>query len=350
MPKQRELWIDIARGLAIIFVVIDHIPNDPIHIFIHWFHIPAFFIISGYLFRPISDWSDFYAWLRKKVEHFLPPYITYILIITILNYFLALRHNSINVIYVFKYILLLGFGGRYLQGLYGVFWFISCLLITECFFALICLIFKSNSNRLLAIFIAYILAHIESHIIISHNIMIPWDADVTLLALTYFSFGYFSRNLLKSITPLKTLTSISCTILFILCQTAGIINYQLDLKTVLYNHFVLDFFIPITMVITLLNISQMLARFKITKLIVNAGLSSLTIMYMHIPMIVVLSNAILKIRYGYSLLVILCLIIPIAFEHIFSYFPIISFLFLGKPHCCNNKSIDQKPIYWCSPK
>lgn len=52
-PKSNRLeHIDILKGLLIILVVIGHIGGIPtLHKYIYWFHMPCFFMISGYLFQ-----------------------------------------------------------------------------------------------------------------------------------------------------------------------------------------------------------------------------------------------------------------------------------------------------------
>lgn len=51
--KERETYIDIAKGIGIILVVIGHLHgiNHIIHDFFYLFHMPLFFIISGYLYN-----------------------------------------------------------------------------------------------------------------------------------------------------------------------------------------------------------------------------------------------------------------------------------------------------------
>lgn len=54
----REVWIDWAKTLLIFMMVVCHagLYGIPQHI-IYAFHMPAFFIISGYLFRP-HNWRS----------------------------------------------------------------------------------------------------------------------------------------------------------------------------------------------------------------------------------------------------------------------------------------------------
>ena len=51
--KERDKSIDIMKGILIFFVIIGHYPsiNERIQSIIYWFHMPLFFMISGYLFK-----------------------------------------------------------------------------------------------------------------------------------------------------------------------------------------------------------------------------------------------------------------------------------------------------------
>ena len=45
----RNIELDILKGIMIIFVVIGHTSIKIPFFDIYWFHMPAFFLISGYL-------------------------------------------------------------------------------------------------------------------------------------------------------------------------------------------------------------------------------------------------------------------------------------------------------------
>lgn len=50
--KNRIIYIDLLRTIGIVLMVLAHIPlsNSFVH-FVHGFHMPLFFVISGYLYR-----------------------------------------------------------------------------------------------------------------------------------------------------------------------------------------------------------------------------------------------------------------------------------------------------------
>lgn len=91
MQKTRIGYLDIAKGIAIIFIVVGHngllynetIPGgEPLRLvhFAFTFHLPVFFIASGYFFKASQELSGSY--FKKSARSLLLPYlITCILII-----------------------------------------------------------------------------------------------------------------------------------------------------------------------------------------------------------------------------------------------------------------------------
>ena len=68
---ERIAYVDAARGLAILCVVLGHLyPGDGIVQYISSFHVPVFFILSGLLMAARDGWKAQirYNKLRKKKE------------------------------------------------------------------------------------------------------------------------------------------------------------------------------------------------------------------------------------------------------------------------------------------
>lgn len=71
--NKRIVWIDIAKGLGILLVVIGHVRTMPfIHECIYLFHMPLFFLLSGMVFKVEEYWIPC---IRKKIVHLLLPYV-----------------------------------------------------------------------------------------------------------------------------------------------------------------------------------------------------------------------------------------------------------------------------------
>ena len=52
-PPNRDITIDIAKGIAILLVVLGHLQN-PINKYIYAFHMPLFFFLSGMFVKEMS--------------------------------------------------------------------------------------------------------------------------------------------------------------------------------------------------------------------------------------------------------------------------------------------------------
>lgn len=81
MGSKRLDWIDIAKGIAIILVIVGHtVPNpSPLRHAIFSFHMPVFFILAGYTFRP-KPWRELLSgsrhgcWFRMWFLHWRGRY------------------------------------------------------------------------------------------------------------------------------------------------------------------------------------------------------------------------------------------------------------------------------------
>lgn len=79
---ERIGWIDCARGIAMLLVVLGHCYmtlEDPVNRFVLSFHMPVFFFLSG-MCAKISD-STFAAWASKKARGLLIPQLTLAVIV-----------------------------------------------------------------------------------------------------------------------------------------------------------------------------------------------------------------------------------------------------------------------------
>lgn len=79
--SQRIDWIDIAKGIGIIFVVLGHcvVKTDYIHKFIFSFHMPLFFVLSGYCFH-VEKYKSVKEVLQKRARALLLPYCKFVLV------------------------------------------------------------------------------------------------------------------------------------------------------------------------------------------------------------------------------------------------------------------------------
>lgn len=82
-------WLDILKGIGIISVVIGHVIQWR---YVYCFHIPLFFLISGYTFRVRdNEWT----WIRRCFQRLMVPYFSYLIGLNLLTLILYGRRLGI---------------------------------------------------------------------------------------------------------------------------------------------------------------------------------------------------------------------------------------------------------------
>lgn len=80
--EKRLEYIDIAKGISIICIVLGHVGARPIDRLVYTFHVPIFFLITGYFINPKTTNREF---CRKKVRTLLVPYFITCTVIVVLS-------------------------------------------------------------------------------------------------------------------------------------------------------------------------------------------------------------------------------------------------------------------------
>lgn len=113
---KRIEWIDSIRGLGIVLVILGHMSIPEIlRQFIFSFHMPLFFIVSGWLYN--NNFS--FKWCMRKLDSLFVPYLFYgVLTLGVLAF--EGRYQMPELLQNY----LLGNG-------VGVLWFLTCLLMVE---------------------------------------------------------------------------------------------------------------------------------------------------------------------------------------------------------------------------
>lgn len=188
--EERIQWIDIAKGIGIILVIIGHVSvNQNINNFIYSFHMPLFFIISGFLYKPKKDFE------KHKAKSILIPYFSFSIIsfiywITIERFF---REQEVSPLNVFINIFIArGDNESYIFNV--VLWFLPCLFMTEIIFNF--LINKTKSKYLKYImFISSIIGFIFPKI---SDIRLPFCLDIVFTAIAFYYLGFLFKENIKN--------------------------------------------------------------------------------------------------------------------------------------------------------
>lgn len=82
ITNNRLAYMDIAKGLGILCVIAGHMGNETINRFVFSFHMPLFFIISGYF---ISEGLSSANLFKKRARQLVPPYVFTCLIVILMS-------------------------------------------------------------------------------------------------------------------------------------------------------------------------------------------------------------------------------------------------------------------------
>ena len=133
----RYYWLDIAKSIGIFLIVFGHLSISKFTMDFLWtFHVPLFFFISGFLFKPTA--GDIF--LNRLKSRLILPYI-YIYLINALLVVLIKFDFNINSIIAMVLGLFWGSPG-YSHFVNGALWFLPALIIVELIYFF--LIRKSN--------------------------------------------------------------------------------------------------------------------------------------------------------------------------------------------------------------
>lgn len=173
--KIRLEWLDIAKGITIILMVMGHsaIPNELAR-FIFAFHMPLFFIASGIT----TKYPSFLAFFKKKSKGLLFPFIIYSIIVLALK--AVLIHNSIYEEFTnwLKY----GWLGMAL-------WFVPVLYLS----LIVCWCINIISNKWIKSGVIVILP-IISFFLCYNKIWLPWNIATVPFAAFFIVLGSFMNQ------------------------------------------------------------------------------------------------------------------------------------------------------------
>ena len=149
LENKRLQYIDIAKGIAMICIILGHMGNANINRVVFTFHVPIFFFITGYF---ISDKCEVNIFVRNKVRTLIIPYIiTCFAIVIIATLQGSICGDAIVEIKKWSYASVYGAGDSYTNPFYipgiGAIWF---LLAT--FWGSIFLRISLNFNKYIRLF------------------------------------------------------------------------------------------------------------------------------------------------------------------------------------------------------
>ena len=174
-------WLDVSKGIGIVLVLCAHAmdKNTQMWNMITLFHMPLFFIISGYLF---NLGESFKQTILSKIFSLYIPYVT--ISIMAYGYMCFFENMNFEISVILRILLLI-----YTPGITGASWFISVLFCSEIgFWLLLYFLEKKTMSIYLAIMIAVLIG------LIGFLTNLPFGMSRVLVSILFLMCGYSFRK------------------------------------------------------------------------------------------------------------------------------------------------------------
>lgn len=193
LKRNRDASLDCLRGIGIILVIVGHFfHNEIIRIFIYSFHMPLFFILSGYLFRFRSGVS-IVKYIKDRAAALLIPYLSMALINMVCS--LVLNKGTgfqSNLLAIFFWVISDNFP------IGGALWYLVALFIMD---IVAQLLFTTKNNVLIVVTCIVFLGCVNATFDL---IRLPYCLTAVMICFPFFFFGVVSRKL-DGVTSIKGL-------------------------------------------------------------------------------------------------------------------------------------------------
>ena len=281
--NSKNNYISIAKALGIILMVVGH-SGCPTVIskFIYLFHMPLFFVCSGYFFKDISDHKLLLSFYKKRMKGLYLPYLKWSLLFLLLHNTFRYLHITESVIYqkeeyVWQFMKMIAMTDYEL--LIRPFWFIKELLFTSIIVATISFLSSHHSikDRPEPYFVIAFVSSIISKFV--PPIPIIGDCSVLCLSILYYFTGiilYKYRHLIP-----QSYTTILLSFIIVLIGSASFIG-TIDMRfTNIYNQ-TPYYLLSITGIIMILCISQKLEATKNVSILYYIGNHTMPILALNL--------------------------------------------------------------------
>lgn len=278
LVQKRLVWIDIAKGITILCMIVGHVYplEHPVRNLIFSFHMPMFFILSGYTAKHSVNWSELWnRTCRDAKRLYIPCLITVVLYMgqRYLATLLGMNDESLS-------FLLGSLPGRLFwssgvdQPYYhmGAGWFLVTLFWVRFLYESVQLVFPGQYNGVIYLFMML------GGYGLSRNFWLPQSLDIALIAVGFYWCGVLFRKndeLLRG----KWIPMIGAAFFFwMICVENG---FYLEMATRSYPGFVLSLVAALAGSACVMLLARALESSSIAKYLASIGRHTLLLLCVH---------------------------------------------------------------------
>lgn len=235
--RKRVEWLDVAKGMAMIFVVIGHCVDygTPLRIFTYSFHMPMFYMLSGYTMRPPKDGADLWKSTKKDIKSIVLP----CLVVAVLRIVLSMIKNGTGLAESLSML-----GTRLLwasaydadRTYLGMLWFLVVLFWSKLLFRVLFLLWPTWKNGLIFAAVAFFGYQISKaeYIPETWNSGLPQSWDVCMVVAFLLYIGWAVHHFKDQLREIAMPVVFVCLYVWIACLRWGL---YIELGTRKYSQF-----------------------------------------------------------------------------------------------------------------
>lgn len=290
--KNRIGYIDMAKGLAIILVIVGHSSFVPhmAKIMLYIFHIPLFFFLSGFTLN-VRKYETFSGYFLNKLKGLVVPFFLLNSFVFLFQLFVMYPDQvlSFNILHFIKQLLISDRLHIYFQ-----LWFLNVLFLAHVFSYFILKRGWNLGQWMIIILSLFVLVYLGQKIYEKEYYLI-WNIDLVPVAMIFILLGVWTKNNLHRLE--KYFSVYFLPVVGVLTVLIGRMNYRLSGNQIvdLYyqqigNHF-LFYLAAISGIWSVLIFFKTLPESSIMK---SIGQKTLIYYGVHSPIVLVLVEKLVK--------------------------------------------------------
>ena len=258
--ERRIAFIDIYRAFGIILMIMGHIKfGAAFDKWIHAFHMPMFFFISGWFYRSKDDIS---VWKQicRKAKSLLVPYIVFEIVQwIILLPFIPEYRNMQPLIYILTentYRIPIESGTFGISPIPGAMWFLTAIFLVDAIYILLDRILENNWELHTVIIILVVFGMLAPTLL---PFRLPWAMDAAFAGIGFFHIaGIIRGSKFEKILSLKLWQAVLVGVLF---SVSIMVCPKINMRTGNYGWYLSFWFNALGAIIGGWNLAQYIERF-----------------------------------------------------------------------------------------
>lgn len=232
-------YIDLFRAIGIILMVMGHVGFGGIFDkWIHVFHMPMFFVISGYFWKDQS----FASMAKKKARTLLLPYFAFGLFHLIIH-FINIRNIDFHGFYLLFWENTAG------VPISGALWFLTAMFFSEVLFWCV-----QRLNGYPSLIVTALISAVGMVCATYLPFRLPYALDVGMVGIGFYQVGKRLRDKWSGLLEMKLFLSLAG---FIGFSVLGLVNGYINLRQGLYSAWPLFWINAVGMTISLWNLTRL---------------------------------------------------------------------------------------------